>query len=581
MFNDLTKWSVGLRHIGILSFAILCNETEAEPLISEFMAQNNTALADDDGDRSDWIELFNPDADAWDLTDWSLTDDPAIPGKWSFPEVILRAKAYIVVFASGKDRGQLGAPLHTNFRLANRGEFLGLVNPDGEIVSSFGTSYPGQIADVSYGTGQSEGQESALLSAGATAKALIPTDGNLGLRWTELDYDDSEWLSGRTAVGYDYSPFVRLDVGAMRGQNASVYVRVPFNISADIEIDQLVLRLRYEDGFVAYLNGERIAAGNAPNSLSWNSSATEDRPDATALSPLDIDISSARDLLQEGANILAIHGLNRSITSSDILIEPELISVKTGEVLSAGYLFSPTPGEENRASVPALIDAPEILAESRVFQEPFEVALAGSENSLAPTQLRYTLDGAVPDLTSLEYSKPILIDRTIQLRVRAFGANGAGSPVVSATFVQALAEVARFSSNLPLVILENFQGGRPPQNVYQNGFMTIIEPQDESGARSQLLGVPALKSRVGLKVRGSSTSGRPKPSLSLEARGEYDEGRGITPLGLPRDSDWVLWGPYNFDLSLMHNPFIYELSNQIGRYAPRTRFVEVFLNMGG
>ena len=86
---------------------------------------------------------------------------------------------------------------------------------------------------------------------------------------------------------------------------------------------------------------------------------------------------------------------------------------------------------------------------------------------------------------------------------------------------------------------------------------------------------------MGLKVRGSSTAGRPKPSLSLEAWGELDEEKGITPLGLPRESDWILWGPYNFDLTLMHNPFIYELSNQIGRYAPRTRFVEVFLNTGG
>ncbi len=579
MFKVLEEWNFGILFVGFVSVAVLRQDLEAEPLISEFLAQNNASLSDDDGDRSDWIELFNPDAVAWDLTNWSLTDDPAVPSKWSFPELSLRSGGYLVVFASGKDRSQLGAPLHTNFRLANGGEFLGLVNPEGEVVSSFGARYPAQIADVSYGTGQSEGQETVLLSAGANATALIPTDGSLGDRWTGLAYDDSDWLAGRTAVGYDYSPFVRLDVGAMRGQNASVFVRVPFEIDSDIEVDRLVLRLRYEDGFVAYLNGERVAAGNAPNTLSWNSTATADRPDASALSPIDIDISSAKDLLREGENVLSIHGLNRSVTSSDILVEPELVSVKTGEIQNAGYLFNPSPGEENLSSVPVLYDSPEILVGSRVFQTAFEVALALSDETLEGAIVRYTLDGSVPDLSSLEYSEPILIDRTVQLRVRAFGPDGAGSPVVSATYVQALPEVAEFTSDLPLIILENFQGGRPPQNVFQNGFMTIIEP--ETGARSELTGVPTLQSRVGLKVRGSSTSGRPKPSLSLEARGEYDEGLGITPLGLPRDSDWVLWGPYNFDLSLIHNPFIYELSNQIGRYAPRTRFVEVFLNTGG
>ena len=67
----------------------------------------------------------------------------------------------------------------------------------------------------------------------------------------------------------------------------------------------------------------------------------------------------------------------------------------------------------------------------------------------------------------------------------------------------------------------------------------------------------------------------------MEAWDEFDQNKNIAPLGMPSESDWVLWGPYNFDLSLMHNPFIYELSNQIGRYATRTRFVEVFLNTDG
>ena len=57
--------------------------------------------------------------------------------------------------------------------------------------------------------------------------------------------------------------------------------------------------------------------------------------------------------------------------------------------------------------------------------------------------------------------------------------------------------------------------------------------------------------------------------------------RNLSLLGMPNESDWVLWGPYNFDLSLMHNPFIFELSRQIGRYATRTRFVELYLNTGG
>jgi hypothetical protein len=108
--------------------------------------------------------------------------------------------------------------------------------------------------------------------------------------------------------------------------------------------------------------------------------------------------------------------------------------------------------------------------------------------------------------------------------------------------------------------------------------MMLYEPNE---GRTRFNQAPTITTRSGIKVRGSSTSGRPKPSLSMEAWDEFDQNKNIAPLGMPSESDWVLWGPYNFDLSLMHNPFIYELSNQIGRYATRTRFVEVFLNTDG
>ena len=106
----------------------------------------------------------------------------------------------------------------------------------------------------------------------------------------------------------------------------------------------------------------------------------------------------------------------------------------------------------------------------------------------------------------------------------------------------------------------------------------MIEPAD---GRSKVTSPFAVASQVGIKVRGSSTGGRSKASLSLEVQNAFGEDKNRSLLGMPNESDWVLWGPYNFDLTLMHNPFIFELSRQIGRYAPRTRFVEVYLNTGG
>src|SRR2546427_683181 len=105
--------------------------TRAEPSITEFMASNSATLADEDGDHPDWIEIHNPDATPVNLNGWFLTDTDKNKKKWPFPSVSLAANAYLVVFASGKDRRDPAHPLHTNFSLDADGEYLALVRPDG------------------------------------------------------------------------------------------------------------------------------------------------------------------------------------------------------------------------------------------------------------------------------------------------------------------------------------------------------------------------------------------------------------------------------------------------------------------
>lgn len=126
----------------------------AQLVISEFMAANDTTLADEDGAFSDWIEIHNPTASPVSLADWYLTDDSADLTKWQFPATNLAANAYIVVFASGKDRRVPGANLHAAFSLQASGEYLALVRqPDltPTIATEFSPAFPAQVSDVSYG----------------------------------------------------------------------------------------------------------------------------------------------------------------------------------------------------------------------------------------------------------------------------------------------------------------------------------------------------------------------------------------------------------------------------------------------
>ena len=109
----------------------------ATPVISEFMAINERTLADEDGEYPDWIEIHNPGPGTVDLRDWALSDDPTRPLKWRFPAVSVVQNAYLVVFASQKNRINPTGKLHTNFKLSGDGEFLGLFDPQGNQVSGF------------------------------------------------------------------------------------------------------------------------------------------------------------------------------------------------------------------------------------------------------------------------------------------------------------------------------------------------------------------------------------------------------------------------------------------------------------
>ncbi|MCC5842188.1 MAG: CotH kinase family protein [Opitutales bacterium] len=100
--------------------------------INEFVASNGTTLADEDGDFEDWIELHNFGSEPLYLEGMGISDDPGNPFRWIFPDIVLEAGGFLVLHASGKDRREPGAPLHTNFSISADGEPLLLTRADGQ-----------------------------------------------------------------------------------------------------------------------------------------------------------------------------------------------------------------------------------------------------------------------------------------------------------------------------------------------------------------------------------------------------------------------------------------------------------------
>ena len=113
----------------IAFFALIPALASAAPRINEFMADNDSSLADEDGDFSDWIEIHNPDGTPFDLSGCYLTDDSGLLSQWQFPSnTQIAAGGFLVVFASDKNRAAAGSEFHTNFKLSsNEGSYIALV----------------------------------------------------------------------------------------------------------------------------------------------------------------------------------------------------------------------------------------------------------------------------------------------------------------------------------------------------------------------------------------------------------------------------------------------------------------------
>lgn len=98
-------------------------------VISELMASNETCVRDEDGDFSDWVELYNPSEQSCDLAGFWLSDSEKEPQKWQIPALVVEPGQYALIYLSGKDKRE--GQLHTNFALSRRNDELLLSSPLG------------------------------------------------------------------------------------------------------------------------------------------------------------------------------------------------------------------------------------------------------------------------------------------------------------------------------------------------------------------------------------------------------------------------------------------------------------------
>ena len=131
---------------------------------------------------------------------------------------------------------------------------------------------------------------------------------------------------------------------AAQNVNASAFLRIPFNVNSLADVAGLNLRMRFDDGFIAYLNGQEVARGNVPDPAVWNSAALADQMTGDSVRNQDFDLTADLGFLVQGANVLAIQGLNSSAGDPDFLLLPQLDMVSQSQVgVGLRYFVAPTP----------------------------------------------------------------------------------------------------------------------------------------------------------------------------------------------------------------------------------------------
>jgi len=231
----------------------------------------------------------------------------------------------------------------------------------------------------------------------------------------------------------------------MRNVNASAYLRFAFAPADSAQVGALTLRMDYDDGFIAYLNGTRVASRNATGSPGYNSTATGVHE---ASGPVEIDLTAYKDLLraEDGGNVLAIHALNVSAGDADMLIVAAL-SYTTMHPGVEQYFATPTPRQANQVGALGFVADTKFSHDRGFYDSPIDVTIT---TTTAGAQIRYTLDGTDPTATTgTRYITPIHIDWTTTVKAGAFKTGYISTNVDTQTYLFLDDILAQTGAGLP------------------------------------------------------------------------------------------------------------------------------------
>ena len=490
-------------------------------VISEFMEKNRAVLRDEDGDFSDWIELYNQSRETVSLSGCTISDKENKTG-WALPETELEPGQRLLLFASGKDRQ--GAELHTDFALSGD-EGVYLRNEQGTLLSA--AACGGCEADVAM----------ALQADGSYEQSLYPTPGyensRAGYEAFQQSLSCGSPLLINEVVVYNSSTLPQKD---------EYYDWVELkNVSSQPVLLSDYYLSDHNDQLTKY---QLPALSLQPGEL-WVVLCTTEPllPGLMESTGFGLDSGNEQLYLSDSQGQLLDYVSLRDI--------PYDASYGRQEGESGWFFFaSASPGEENTGGGRTLAEKPVSLTRDGVFNniEGMLVELSASGS------IRYTLDGSVPTADSEEYTGPIYIDKTTVIRAVNLEEGALPSRPLSLSFI------LNEEHSLPVLSLLTDSPG--DFDLMYNGRQKGVELP---ASLSLYDGGEGFTIGCGVSLNGETSLVLPKKNMSVRFRDPYGQATlnyDIYGGGVTEFTNLLLRSGQDFPRSIIRNELCQELCAQ-------------------
>ncbi len=465
----------------------------AELRITEIMSTNISAIADCDGDFSDYFEITNFSDHEVSLGGYYVSDDQNDLLQYRLPDVTVQPGGTVTVFASGKNKVTETGEIHAVFSLASDGETVCLSSPIGTLIDSAGyTALPDNHAMIVRQTGESEISSSPSPGYPNTDEgyeAFCASRVSAGaISISEVMTSNFSYMAQRDGEYYDWVEIKNTSGSAV-------------NLADYYMTDSLSIKNKFRLPAISLASGEYCVI-----ICSGNTSLTSEK------------YTHANFTLSAEEDSLYIYDRNAQLVDYATLVNLTYGGSYGRMDGASGYFYfaKPTPGAVNGEGKRTITPTPFTKTSAGVYNdaESLTIELGGGDN------IRYTTDGSLPSASSKQYTEPITITKTTVIRAACFSDSALTGE--TATFSYFLRE----GHTLPIVSLAADPDDlwSDERGIYVEGNHSNYEKDWERPANVSLFesdGSFSIDCGLGLHGAGTRVT-CPKKSFKLQFRGQYD-----------------------------------------------------------